>query len=90
MSQLEHPNTSLLRALAGYKSIQNNRRHLGFEKQPRPTLRLTRPVAYPFWAVLLAAHAEARYLSSPPGRRLTLFGSHRLVMPPATSGDLAG
>ena len=29
---------------------------------------------------LLAVHAEARYLSSPPGRRLTLFGSQRLVM----------
>jgi hypothetical protein len=44
----------------------------------------------PFRAVLLAAHAEARYLGSPPGRRLTLFGLHQRVMLPAAPGDLAG
>ncbi len=81
MSQLEHPNTSLLRALAGYKTIQNNRRHLVFKKQSRLYVLPDTARDIIVSSGVLAAHAEARYLSSPPGRRLTLFGSYRLVMP---------
>ena len=49
------PCATMLRDPEGYKSLPNSRRHLGFEKQSRPTLHLAQYRRSPFRAVLLAA-----------------------------------